>query len=78
MKKNLAVYMSGDKEVCVSVKGFGWRCLDHMGSMSVSPPGELQGSALQERALGRPVCSRAWGFRAASLLQPHRVLGVVA
>lgn len=46
MKKNLVVYMLGDKEVCVFVKGFGWRCLDYMGFMSVSLLGEFQGLVL--------------------------------
>lgn len=60
--KNLAVSTSGDKELGVSV-GSMW-------SLNVSPPGMLQGSVLQGRALDRPVCSRAWGFRELLCLSP--------
>lgn len=55
VKKNFALSVSGDKDLGLSVGS--------MRSLSVSTSGELQGSVLQGRALSRPVCSGAWGFR---------------
>lgn len=68
-----------DGRICLGrALGFGWGCLWTACGLRVSPPGELQGSALHKRALTGHTCLfQSLGLQGSSSA-PSRGLGSVA